>query len=83
MHSVMGMSPFLRPLPSVPSELVVLRVGLSSVPPQLTRSLGLKLPSACDKRGGTPAPFLVPRNAPGKGPEDNFICSSAQLSPAV
>lgn len=37
MHSVMGMCPFLRPLPSVPSELVVLRVGLSSVPPQLTR----------------------------------------------
>ena len=77
MHSVMGMSPFLRPLPSVPSELVVLRVRLSSILPQLTRGLGLKLPSSCDKRGGTPAPFLAPGNAPGKGPEENFICSSA------
>lgn len=85
MNSVMGgSSPFRRPLPSclsVPSQLI-LHVGLSSVLPQLPPGVqACHLPSSRDMRGGTPALFLSPRNIPGEGPEENFICSSAQLSP--
>lgn len=66
---------------SVPSQLI-LHVGLSSVLPQLPPGVqACHLPSSRDMRGGTPALFLSPRNIPGEGPEENFICSSAQLSP--
>ena len=66
---------------SVPSQLI-LRVGLSSVLPQLPPGVqACHPPSSCDMSGGTPALFLSPRNTPGEGPEENFICSSAQLSP--